>query len=237
MMAIKVSRKTSLRAQRLLDDFIPPVIRDSRLLMGILLRLVFGRHAKTFMSFKDRAHAMTEDEYASVYEEVAEVELHEETHLNQPCIEAILSRLRGETVLEVGCGQAYLAGKLAATNEVTAVDILISEKARRAHPTVTFREATVEALPYADNSFDSVVCAHTLEHVLDIRIAMNELRRVARRRLVIVVPRQRPYKYGFNLHLSYFPYRWSFPSQLGYHEDHELEDLGDWLYVENYQPD
>jgi SAM-dependent methyltransferase len=233
-MGIKVSRKTSLRAQRLLDDFLPPFIRDSRLLMPLLMRLVLGRHAEKFMSFKDRAHAMTEHEYSGVYRDVAEAELHGGKHLNQPCIEAIVSLVRDDTVLEVGCGSGYLAGALAASNEVTAVDILIPDEARAAHPAVTFAEASTEALPFDDDSFGIVVCAHTLEHVLDIRAAINELRRVARRRLVIVVPRQRPYKYGFNLHLSYFPYRWSFPAQLGYHEDHELRDLGDWLYVENY---
>jgi SAM-dependent methyltransferase len=38
----------------------------------------------------------------------------------------------------------------------------------------------VTALPFADRSFDAVVCNHVLEHVDDDRAAMNEFRRVLR---------------------------------------------------------
>lgn len=36
--------------------------------------------------------------------------------------------------------------------------------------------------------------------------ALAELRRVAKRRLIIVVPKQRNYKYTFELHINFFPY-------------------------------
>jgi len=51
-----------------------------------------------------------------------------------------------------------------------------------------------------------VTCCHVLEHVQDAEAAVRELRRVARRRLVVVVPRQREYRYTFDLHLRFFPY-------------------------------
>jgi SAM-dependent methyltransferase len=38
----------------------------------------------------------------------------------------------------------------------------------------------LEALPYADGSFDAVICSHVLEHVGDDRVAMGELLRVLR---------------------------------------------------------
>jgi ubiquinone/menaquinone biosynthesis C-methylase UbiE len=177
---------------------------------------------------------MTDQEFADMYRQVADVELHGETHLNSACLDAILALVRNEVVLEAGCGRGYLAAKLAGSNEVTAVDIVVPAEVRDAHPAVTFSEAGLERLPFEDNSFDTVVCTHTLEHVVDIRVAVNELRRVAKQRVVIVVPKQRPYSYGFNLHLHFFPYRWSFPSLLGYHEDHRIEDLGDWLYIETH---
>ncbi|MDZ7762755.1 MAG: methyltransferase domain-containing protein [Desulfovermiculus sp.] len=79
----------------------------------------------------------------------------------------------------------------------------------RDYPQVTFRQAELPLLPFIDQMFDTVVCTHTLEHIPDIRQAVKELRRVAKKRLIIVLPRQRPYRYTFDLHLHFFPYAWS----------------------------
>ncbi|MDZ7823470.1 MAG: methyltransferase domain-containing protein [Ahrensia sp.] len=70
--------------------------------------------------------------------------------------------------------------------------------------------ARVEKLPFKDNEFDTVVCTHVLEHVLDFRSSLQELRRIAAKRLIVVVPREREYKYSFNPHFNFFPYKHSF---------------------------
>ncbi|MFL6117046.1 MAG: class I SAM-dependent methyltransferase [Catenulispora sp.] len=198
------------------------------------MRIVLGRKARYFLDFKDQAFALSDPEFARVYGHVNGASaLQGETDLNERCAEKILESLRGTTVLEAGCGRGYLAGRMARTHEVTATDIVLDASAVARYRDVEFTTANVEALPFPDRSFDTVVCTHTLEHVQNLQQAIRELRRVARQRVIIVVPRQRPYKYGFNLHIHFFPYAWSLQGHLGYREDAEIRDLGDWYYHED----
>jgi ubiquinone/menaquinone biosynthesis C-methylase UbiE len=185
------------------------------------------------MDFKGKAHALTPKEFGAVYEAIEGLDLQGETDLNKRCTEAILKSLVGKSVLDVGCGRGYLAAKLADHMPTTACDIVIPKKLAKRYPEVKFETADIEKLPYKTNSFDTVVTTHTLEHVQNLPIAISELRRVAKKRLIVVVPRQRPYTYSFSLHLNFFSHTWSFPALLGY-RPHKLEYLGDWLYIENY---
>jgi hypothetical protein len=57
---------------------------------------------------------------------------------------------------------------------------------------------------------------------------------VAKHRLIIVVPKERPYRYSFNLHLHFFPYPWNWQAVAGAVEGATLTDLGDWFYVEHF---
>ena len=66
----------------------------------------------------------------------------------------------------------------------------------------------------------------------DLPAALAELRRVAKEHLVVVVPKERPYRYSFNPHLHFFPYPWSWQAVAGAVPGARLEDLGDWFYVE-----
>jgi ubiquinone/menaquinone biosynthesis C-methylase UbiE len=93
----------------------------------------------------------------------------------------------------------------------------------------------VERLPFPDNHFDTVICTHVLEHILDFRAALAELRRIAARRLIVVVPREREYLYTFNPHFHFFPYVHSFLRfMIPLPEHFECMDVGrDIYYVED----
>jgi ubiquinone/menaquinone biosynthesis C-methylase UbiE len=98
--------------------------------------------------------------------------------------------------------------------DVTVADIVIQPEVKAIQPPVQWYEANIEQLPFGNGEFDSVICTHTLEHVRNLTKAVDELRRVARR-MLIVVPHQRPYKNTFDLHLNFFPYSHSLLSALG----------------------
>ncbi|MCE9585933.1 class I SAM-dependent methyltransferase [Candidatus Uhrbacteria bacterium] len=230
---MKLSRQTALKIHFVLDQLLPPLLRDARWFMSIPFRILYKDRAHVFLTFKEKAWSMTEEEFAQAYRDVEPVLMERDTDLTEDAIDAVLKEVVGENVLEAGCGKGVLIGKLSERWKVTGTDIIISEHARR-HTSATFFEANVEALPFADKSFDTVVCTHTLEHVRDLAKSLSELRRVAKKKLVIVVPKQRPYRYTFDLHLHFFPYASSllgaFGEPVGTHSLREVG--GDWLYTE-----
>jgi ubiquinone/menaquinone biosynthesis C-methylase UbiE len=200
--------------------------------MYLPMKLVLKDATKDFMTFKDSIYKMTKDEFSQLYERTLHVqELQGETDLNDACRKEILKIVKGSTVLEVGCGRGLLAKQLAKKNKVTACDIVIPENLKKSKDGVKYIEANIDKLPFKDKSFDVVISTHTLEHVQNTDEAMSELRRVARKTIIIVVPRQRPYKYTFSLHTHFFPYSWSLQAAFGNH-DAEIKKLGDWLYIE-----
>ncbi len=202
--------------------------------MYLPMRLVLRDTVQDFMTFKDWLFTATPTQIAALYARTEHVQsLQGETDLNRVCFERIVESFSGKRILEVGCGRGLLASALAQNNDVTACDIAISDAARRIAERVTFVPASADALPFPDHSFDVVVSTHTLEHVQDLPSCLRELRRVGREHLVIVVPRQRPYRYTFSLHSQFFPYEWSLRSAFGDPVGSTtVERLGDWFYQE-----
>lgn len=231
---MKLTRQTALKIHFVLDQLLPPILRDAIWFMSIPFRILYKDRADVFLTFKQKAWSMTEEEFAQAYRDVEPVLMERDTDLTDEAIGAVLGEIVGSDVLEAGCGKGVLAGKLTERARVTATDIIISDEARRRAPSAEFIEANVEALPFPDRSFDTVVCTHTLEHVRDLAKSLSELRRVTKRKLVIVVPKQRPYRYTFDLHLHFFPYASSLLGAFGKAAGAPAlrEVGGDWLYTE-----
>ena len=206
-----LNRNLTNKIRFVLDQLLPPILRDSKTLMRILIGILYKDAALDFMNFKEKAPFLTDEEYKAIYAKVAHANIDRETDCNKESIQTIIENIAGSSVLEVATGRGYLANKIAKKNyTVSATDMIIDPEVRHKYPRVHFEEAFVENLPYADKTFDTVVCTHCLEHVRDIPACMQELRRVAKKRLIIVVPMQRPYKYTFDLHINFFPYTHSF---------------------------
>ncbi len=233
---MKLSRNLSLKIHFLLDNCIPPIIRDAKWFIIPPFKVLFGATTPTFLGFKQTAMAMTEQEFLGVYERVQPVLIERETDLNTQCVEEILRNLVGQTVLEVGSGRGLLAKKMSKQSRVTAVDIMIDPQLRNQHPEIDWREANMERLPFEDDCFDTVVATHTLEHIQNVFQGIQELRRVTRRRLIIVVPKQRPYKHTFDLHLHFFPYPHSLLALMGTGRQNSCREVGgDLFYVEDME--
>jgi SAM-dependent methyltransferase len=89
----------------------------------------------------------------------------------------------GTRLLDAGCGAGLLA-LLASLRgaQVTAVDAATSLLAivRERIPAADVREADLEALPFADASFDAVTAVNSVFYAADMAAAMRQLARVVR---------------------------------------------------------
>ncbi len=196
----------------LLEEWIPPALRDSRP-MRWLFRAYWGRFVDDLENFRANIHAVTPEQYADIYRRMPRIQ--EGTDNSEACIARLAELMLPGTVCDIGCGTGFLLGALAARSarepgNFIGVDFQLEPGIAAAHPGMRFQEADIENLPFADGAFDTVICTHVLEHVLHIDRTIAELRRVARRRLLVIVPLEREYRFTFNPHVHFFPYPHSF---------------------------
>jgi SAM-dependent methyltransferase len=93
-----------------------------------------------------------------------------------PLLDAVHLR-PGSRLLDVAAGPGAVAAE-AANRGARPIGIDLSpqmiELARRLHPAIDFHEADVERLPFADDTFDAVVCAFGLGHFPRPEVAVAE---------------------------------------------------------------
>lgn len=107
-----------------------------------------------------------------------------------PALEPILSDVRGETVLDLGCGEGRYSRILKQRGAlVTGVDPVpqFIERARSLDSESEYVEGTAEALPFADGSFDIVLSYLSVVDIADLKSAASEIRRVLRRKGKVVI--------------------------------------------------
>src|SRR3954467_10039113 len=106
------------------------------------------------------------------------------TRRTEPRIAAQVWAALGDarTVVNVGAGTGSYEPP---DRDVTAVEpsaVMIAQRPPGAAPAV---QASAEALPFADASFDAAMAVLTIHHWSDLRAGCAELRRVARNRVVV----------------------------------------------------
>ena len=84
---------------------------------------------------------------------------------------------RGSEVLDVGCGNGFIAHHLSAMlgTAVTGIDVADSTEAP-----IDYRQYDGREFPAPDSSFDAVVLAYVLHHAQDIHTMLEEMKRVLR---------------------------------------------------------
>ncbi len=230
---MKLSRNFTNVFNWILDNLIPPCFRDSRIIMTPFFLLLFRKKYRRFMDFKENVLNLNSEEIIEYYKELSSHHINRKTDLNKESINFILNNIEGKSVLDISCGSGFLAEEIVKKHSmnVVGVDFIIPDKIK-ASVNPEFVESSIEKIPFPDNHFDTVISTHTLEHVVDIQLAISELRRVCRKKIIIVLPRQRNYKFTFDLHAHFFPYKYSVLSLMK-NKGTCFSLRNDWVYYEN----
>jgi 2-polyprenyl-3-methyl-5-hydroxy-6-metoxy-1,4-benzoquinol methylase len=102
-----------------------------------------------------------------------------------------------ESVLDVGCGEGVLTSEWAERldgGRIVGIDLedpkLMAEWEARRRPNLEYRVEEATSLSFADDEFDMASAIEVLEHVPEPEATLSEMARVARRHLLVSVPRE-----------------------------------------------
>jgi len=113
-------------------------------------------------------------------------------------LDELFARADPHSLLDVGCGEGVLvhqwAQRLGPDRRVVGIDLeeesIQSGWAQRTAPNLEYRVMPAESLPFVENEFDLASAIEVLEHVPDPEHTLGEMARVARRFLLVSVPRE-----------------------------------------------
>jgi len=100
-----------------------------------------------------------------------------------------------DSVLEIGCGEGFVAGQLSARHggssyvgvDLNGDDI---EKLKAKFPAVEAHQGSIYDLSFLERDFDVVVCAEVMEHLDDPGAALDQMLQRNPRWLVLSVPHE-----------------------------------------------
>ena len=231
-----MNRSVTNAIRYVLDELLPPVLRDARWFMYPFFYIWYKGNKsaiKTYMDFKSIAYDMTEEQFIDVYRNLDCMARDRPTDLNMACIKYMLENLdpTAETIMDVGCGNGYWLNYVGDHNQKlkrTGCDLYDNVPTLK---NANYVKGSIYKLPFEDNAFDIVTCHHTIEHLRELPDAIAELKRVAKKQLIIVTPRQRYYYYTMDMHLNFYPIA-SYLQQAILIKDNVCKDLqGDWVYL------
>ncbi len=201
-----MNRKITNMIRLVLDECIPPVIRDARWFMYPIFYIVYrGKDIGRKMDFKSIVYSMSEKEYNAFYGEIDAISGKRDTDCTESNIKYILKTIfpQSGSIIDIGCGKGYLLNRIRQVHPDAAFFGLDLED-KLQYEGIEFTAGSITRLPFPDNRFDTVICTHTIEHIIPLQQAIDELIRITAKQLIIVTPCQRYYYYTLDGHVNFF---------------------------------
>ena len=197
------------RIRNVLDERVPRRLRNARWFMyPFFFVWCKGKHVREWMDFKELAPRMTVPELRELYGSVDSFASGRPTDTHPEALAFVLNVIeaKAKTLIDVGMGRGFFLRRVQEERRLDGLrlfgcDLMEGPNEGRAQRIV----GDNEKLPFRDHAFDVVACMHTLEHSRNLGTAIDELRRICRKQLIVIVPRQQYLHYTMDMHLQFFP--------------------------------
>ena len=95
-------------------------------------------------------------------------------------------------LLDVGCASGWFLSQLLASHPqltYSGIDVYKDgiRYAKKNYPDIRFGIADAHKLPYKNASFDVVICMNVLEHAVDPKTIVKEIKRVAKKDAIVII--------------------------------------------------
>lgn len=230
-----LDRNITIGINWLLENLIPPVFRDCRTFMKFVIWPAYGKRTKYLLDFKDKLPKLSDEEINHYYELIADAPINRRrsTDVNKKCIQYITKNIKGQSVLDAACGRGFMLTHLLENYKgkikIVGCDIVLPKY--NFPKEIQLVQGNLTSLPFADNEFDTVICTHALEHIRQYKKAIGELIRVSTKRVIIIIPCQREYRYTVDLHVNFCPYMYRFQEFVGIPQASYYKIQGDFVCV------
>lgn len=221
---------------RLIIDSLPVELRNSRWLFDCL-RSLLGL-PEYFFYFRSEYQARPFD-LAVLYKPSSPLyskRLSPDSDLNSFHLRRILriaEDLHPATILDLGCGSGFLLNQLRARlpNATLLFGVDYDLDSGENGFKYIQDDLTRFVLQQSAQSYDLVICTHTLEHLSNSIQVCQEIFRIARLGVILVCPLEKKFRWGLNYHVNFFSSKVDFADQLGLNHGRTVfeQRLGDLL--------
>lgn len=213
-----------------LDYLLPPLIRNS---------FIFSKIFKT-EKFKSDIITQNQEIIKNYYiSSSMEKILKRETDLTKKSLNMIKDAVVAgnyKKICDLGGGNLFLKNELELSLGID-IDVLDFNYSDKNYGNNEYN--LEEKLDFIeDNYYELCISTHTIEHLLNSKQFLDEMRRISSKEILLVFPKQFSYEHTPDTHINFFPFKFEVEKLFGKidNKQKQLIDLRyDWFYFEKLQ--